>query len=87
MARTTPGARFTLLDRQTGEGAMPNDTIESIDVELTELHRHHPTAEMAAAAQLMVQQLDLALHGYTTARDATPREYWRQLLDEVQSRG
>lgn len=62
-----------------------SDTVDSIQEQLNQLHNQHRTSEMAEAAQLMIAQLDLALHGYTTARLDTPRVWWLKLLAEVQS--
>lgn len=35
------------------------------------------------ARQEMVAELDVALHGSTRARNASPKEVWESLLDEV----
>jgi hypothetical protein len=44
---------------------------------------HEMTAEVNDARLEMVEQLDIALHGQTWARSASPREVWESLLDEV----
>ena len=40
--------------------------------------------DLTEAAHLMTAQLDVALHGSTWARPASPRSVWLDLLAEVQ---
>lgn len=49
-----------------------------------ELLGAHPCSTATEVAQVMIGQLDVALHGYSTARAQTPRAYWAQLLAEVE---
>lgn len=60
------------------------DTIQGLAQLLDDLHRMYPTHEMGLSSQFMIAQLDLALHGFSTARPDTPRQYWLKLLSEVQ---
>jgi hypothetical protein len=54
---------------------------DEIDRRLGELCARSDCNEVAL---LMVERLDLALHGTSWARDATPRQVWRQLLAKVE---
>lgn len=59
------------------------ERILELDRELATLHSSHPTAEMTEAAQNMVRQLHIAVHGDTWARPASARDVWLELLAEV----
>lgn len=48
-----------------------------------ELLLDHPCTTANDVALTMIEDLDIALHGSTTARPETPKDVWAKLLDEV----
>jgi hypothetical protein len=48
-----------------------------------ELLREHPCQTANDVALAMTEALDVALHGATVARPATPATVWERLLAEV----
>lgn len=59
------------------------ESIGDLARQLSQLHREHPTSEMATAAQLMAQMLHIAVHGDTWARPQSPQQVWLGLLAKV----
>lgn len=73
------------MDESMQDRAAKETTVSDLEEQLAQLHRDHPTSEMTEVAQLMIQQLDLALHGQTWARPRTPRQVWADLLGKVEA--
>lgn len=57
--------------------------LDSLQGELRELHRAHPTSEMQEAARNMTAQLHIAVHGATWARPQSTEEVWQDLIAKV----
>jgi hypothetical protein len=75
----TPVARCPACGQPSSAAA----ELGRLQADLRDLHNAHPTAEMGEAAQNMITQLHIAVHGITWARPESPEQVWERLLAEV----